>query len=267
MRAMADVIGTLLRHRAIVAEMTWREVRNRVRGSIGGLLWSLLQPLLMLVIFAFVFGTILKVKWASAETPTEFALALFAGLLIFNLFAECLQRAPGLVVSRPNLVKKIVFPVEIIAWVHVGQALFAFAIGAIVLLIGEFFARGFIPWTVFLLPIVVLPVVFAGLAVSWLLGAITVFVRDIEQVVAPLSMALLFLTPVFFDLSLVPERYRGWFLANPLTAAVEQGRAVLLDGVVPDFATLAVGTVVAYIFAALSLAFFRRARGEFADVL
>jgi lipopolysaccharide transport system permease protein len=267
MAAIKDVITTLWQHHALVGEMIWRELQNRVRGSIGGLLWPVLQPLVMLLIFAFVFGTILKVRWTRAESTAEFALTLFAGLLVFNLFAECLQRAPTLVLSRPNLVKKIVFPVEILSWVHVGQAFITFSIGAIILVLFQLFVRGTVPWTACLVPLVVLPVIFVGLGVGWLLGALTVFVRDVEQIVAPLSMALLFLTPVFFDLSLVPDAYRGWFLANPLTAAVEQTRAVLLDGVVPSTAMLAAGTAIAYGFAAMSLAFFRRARPEFADVM
>lgn len=261
------VVSSLLRHRPLVVEMTIREIQLRFRSSVAGVAWSLLQPLLMLLVFAFVFGTVLNVRWTRAETTTEFALVLFAGLLVFNLFAECLQRAPAMIVSRASLVKKMAFPLEILAWVQVGHALFAFAAGTIVLLLFELLFRGSIPPTVLLLPVVIVPVVLAGLAAGWLFGAVTVFVRDFEQAVPPLSMALLFLTPVFFDLSIVPEAVRPWFYANPLTFAVDQGRAVLLDGRWPDPLGLLVGTLVAYLAAVAALAFFCRARDEFADAL
>lgn len=261
------VVTSLLRHRALVVEMTVREIQLRFRSSAVGVAWSLLQPLLMLIVFAFVFGMVLKVRWSRAETTTEFALVLFAGLLVFNLFADCLQRAPAMIVSRPALVKKVAFPLEILAWVQVGHALFSFAAGAIVLFVFELLFRGFIPPTVVLLPLVIVPVVLAGLAAGWLVGAVTVFVRDFEQVVAPLSMALLFLTPVFFDLDIVPPEFRPWFYANPLTFAVDQARAILLDGRWPDPTGLLVGTLVTYLAAAAAFAFFNRARDEFADAL
>jgi lipopolysaccharide transport system permease protein len=264
---LAAVVTSLLRHRALVVEMTLREIQLRFRTSAVGVAWALLQPLAMLAIFAFVFGAILKVKWSNAGSTTEFALVLFAGLLVFNLFAECLQQAPTLIVSRSTLVKRVAFPLEVLPWVQVGHALFAFATGTVVLLAFALLVRRSIPPTVILLPLVILPVVLAGLAAGWLLGALGVFVRDLQQIVAPLSMALLFLTPVFFDLSIVPETFRPWFYANPLTFAVEQSRAILLDGQLPDFAGLAIGTLVSWLAAAASLALFRRAREEFADAL
>lgn len=265
--ALGGVLSSFVRHRALIVEMVTREIQLRFRTSVVGVLWSLLHPLLLLLVFAFVFGKVLQVRWSRAETTAEFALVLFAGLLVFNLFAECLQRAPGMIVSRVSLVKKIAFPLEILAWVQVGHALFTFAAGTLVLLVFEWTLRGHVPWTVVWLPLVVVPVVLAGLAVGWLFGALCVFVRDIEQLVGPVSMALLFLTPIFFDLAIVPEPYRAWFYANPLTFAVEQARAVLIDGHGPDLPALAAGTLIAYGCAAAALAFFRRARDEFADAL
>lgn len=264
---LAGVMSSFLRHRPLVVEMVLREISLRFRTSTLGLAWSVLHPLLLLAVFTFVFGAVLKVRWAAAVSTAEFSLVLFAGLIVYNLFAECLVRAPGMIVSRASLVKKTAFPLEVLAWVQVGHALFSLATATVVLLAFEVALRGAIPWTALLLPAVLLPVVFAALAAGWLVGALAVFVRDFEQVVAPLSTALLFLTPVFFDLGTVPEGWRTLFYANPLTFAVEQARAVLLDGRAPDFAGLAIGTLIAYLAAAASLAFFERARGEFADAL
>jgi lipopolysaccharide transport system permease protein len=261
------VLSSLLRHRALAAEMTAREIRLKFRSSAVGVAWSLLHPLLLLAVFAFVFGSVLQVKWSTAGSTTDFALVLFAGLLVYNLFAECLLRAPGMIVSRATLVKKVAFPLEILAWVQVGHALFGFVAGTAVLLLFQLLVRGAIPATALLLPVVIVPVVLAGLAVGWLFGALSVFVRDFEHVVGPLSMALLFLTPVFFDLSIVPEPFRAWFYANPLTFAVDQARAILLEARWPDPLGLAVGTAIAYLAATAALAFFNRARSEFADAL
>jgi lipopolysaccharide transport system permease protein len=264
---MTAVFTSLTRHWRLVAEMTQREILGQLKGSFGGLAWPLLQPLLLLAVFAFVFGEIMKVKWVRAEGTQDFVLLLYCGLIVFNLFGECLQRAPSLLVSRPNLVKKIVFPLEALAWVQVLQALFTFALSLLVLLIFTAALRGGLPWTVVFIPVVILPVVLAGLAVSWLVGAAAVFVRDVAQLVGPLVTALLFLSPVFFDLDAVPPGSRTLFALNPLTPSIEQMRGVLLDGKAPDVVQLGVGITVAYLFAFISLWFFRRAKEDYADAL
>ena len=264
---MFPVITSLTRHWRLIAEMTRREILSQIKGSFGGILWPLLQPLLLLAIFAFVFGEVLKVKWVRAGGTQDFVLLLFCGLIVFNFFGECLQRAPALVASRPSLVKKVVFPVETLAWVHVLQALFTFTLSLGVLLLFTAALRGGLPWTVIFIPVVILPMLLAGLGVSWLVGAIAVFVRDVTQVVGPLVMALLFLSPVFFDLAAVPAGFRAAFALNPLTPTIEQARAALLDGKAPDPVQLGVGIVVAFLFAWFGLWFFRRAQPDFADAL
>lgn len=264
---MTAVFTTLTRHWHLVTEMARREIMIQLKGSFGGIVWPLLQPVLLLAVFAFVFGEIMRVKWARAGGTQDFVLLLFTGLIVFNLFGECLQRAPGLLVSRPNLVKKVVFPLESLAWVHVLQALFTFALSLLVLLGFALVVRGGLAWTIVFVPLVIVPVVLAGLGVSWLVGAAAVFVRDIAQVVGPLVTALLFLSPVFFDLSAVPEGFRTLFSLNPLSPSIEQMRTVILDGRPPDPVQLCIGILVSFCFAWLSLWFFRRAREDFADAL
>jgi lipopolysaccharide transport system permease protein len=262
-----SVLAPLVHHRLLVVEMTRREILIKTRGSVGGVLWSLLQPLLLLSIFALVFGEILRTKWAAAGDTRGFVLFLFSGLIVFNLFGDSLQSAPGLLLNRPNLVKKVVFPLETLAWVHVLQALWTFALSLVVLLGFLLVLRGGVPWTAIFVPVVVLPVVLASLAVSWFVGALAVFVRDVAQVVGPLVTALLFLSPVFFDLNAVPERFRPLFAVNPLSPSIEQMRAILLDGRPPDATQLAVGIAVSFCLAWGALWFFCRAREDVADAL
>lgn len=264
---LTGAVWTAVAHRELISRLVVREVAARYRGSVMGLLWSLLQPLAMLAVFTTVFGVVLKAKWAGTGSNAEFALVLFSGLLVFGLFSECLVKAPASITQRANLVKKVVFPLEVLAWVNVGSALFSFAVAFLVWACFYVILHGSLHVTLFYLPVVILPVLFVGAAVGWLLGALGVFWRDLDQLVGPLSMAVLFLSPVFFSLTSVPPEYQGWFLANPMTFVIEQARAVMLRGERPDWSGLAIASAATYLLAVAALAFFRRARQDFADAL
>lgn len=261
------VLTTLAVHRGLVIRLVRHEVAARYRGSVMGVVWSLLQPLLMLAVFTLIFGTVLKARWAGTGDNLDFALVLFAGLLVFGVFGECLGRAPSLVTQRANFVKKVVFPLEILPWVSVGVALFNFAVGLIVWVAFWVAMNGAIHWTILFIPLVMLPIVFVGAGVGWLLGALGVFLRDLDQAVAPASMAILFLSPVFFDLASVPAEFRKWFFLNPMTFVIEQARSVMIAGQMPDWSALAIAVLSTYALAAAALGFFSRARSEFADAV
>jgi lipopolysaccharide transport system permease protein len=261
------VLGSPLANWPLLREMVKREIVGRYRGSFGGVVWLFLQPLLMLLVYASVFGGILKSRWGGADSHSEFALVLFSGLMVFNIFGECLGRAPGLVVGRPNLVTKVVFPLDLLAWVSVSSAVFQFFASLIAwIVIAMAVGLTFSP-NVIWLPVILLPVVFMALGIGWLFGSLGVFVRDLSQAVGPLTAALMFLTPIFYDLSLVPEKYRWLFAANPLTFPVEQARAAMLRGVAPDLEGLGIALFATGLFAFFSHAFFQRLRPEFADAL
>lgn len=254
-------------HGPLILAFIRQEIASRYRGTWGGLLWSLITPLLLLAVYVTVFGVILQARWARTDSTTEFGLVLYAGLLVFGLFQDCLARAPTLITQQPNLVRKVVFPVEVLAWVQVGSAGFHFAMGLAVWCLFSLLLGRMIPLSIVSLPLVLLPVVLVALAVGWLLGALGVYLRDLQQVVPPLAMALLFLSPVFYDLSTVPQSFRALYAANPMTFVIEQARAVMLVGQWPDLRQLGLATLLAYAMAAASLAFFRRARPDFADAL
>lgn len=258
--------------RELILTMVKREVVGRYRGSMMGLLWSLLTPLLMLVVYTFVFSVVLKARWSGAAAGTEesraqFAILLFAGLIVHGLFAEVVNRAPGLVIGNVNFVKRVVFPLEVLPVVATGAALFHAAVSLVVLLGAVFVASGSIPWTAVLFPLVLAPLIMLTLGVAWVLASLGVFMRDVGQIVGLLTTILLFLSPVFFPITAVPELFRPWMQLNPLTFVIEQSRAVLIFGEIPAWRGWLGYTAVAYVFAWAGYAWFQKTRKGFADVL
>ncbi len=262
------LFASILKHRSLIASLVRREVVGRYRGSAFGLLWSFFNPVFMLLVYTFVFSVVFKARWpGGSESRTEFALVLFAGLIVFNFFAECINRAPSLVLSNVNYVKKVVFPLEILPCVAVGSALFHLGISLAVWMLFYVIFYGVPHATVLLFPVVVLPLAIMILGVSWFLAALGVFLRDVTQFIGILTTVLMFVSPVFYSPSVLPEQYR-WFLhLSPLTMMVEQVRGVLFWGHGVDWLGWGLYTAVALIVASLGYAWFQQTRRGFADVL
>ena len=262
------MVASVWRHRGLVWAMVRREVAGRYRGSVMGLLWSLFNPIFMLAVYTFVFSVVFQARWnVGSDSKTEFALMLFAGLMVFSLFAECLSRAPGLVVGNVNYVKKVIFPLDILPWVALGSALFHFLVSLGVWLIAYILLFGMPNITILLLPLVVFPLLLLSLGLSWLLASLGVFLRDVGQVVAVLIPVLMFMAPIFYPITALPEAYRGYLLLNPLTAIIEQARKVMYFGQLPDFTQLALHGVISLAVFWLGFAWFQKTRKGFADVL
>lgn len=252
----------------LIWQFARREVLARYRGSVLGLSWAFMQPLLMLAVYTFVFHEIFRMRWGTGEGGgIEFALQAYAGLLVFNLVSECLGRAPRLVLDQPNLVKKVIFPLEILPWTALFATLFHAAVNCFVLVLATLVFRGALPVTVLALPLVLLPLVPFLLGMSWFLAALGVYVRDIGQVIALLLNLLLFLSPVFYPTTALPERWQPWLLLNPLAGVIEQTRAVTLAGLWPDWGLLAAQLAVASALAWLGAIWFAKTRKGFADVI
>lgn len=261
------VFSSLLRNRELVWQLTQRDVVGRYRGSFMGLFWSFIHPLVMLAVYTIVFGVILKTKWMGIDDSLEFALVLFSGLIIYNFFSECLNRAPSLILGHPNYVKKVIFPLEIFSWVAVGSALFHTGVSVVAWLIFYFAVHGMVYWTVIFLPLILLPLVMVALGFCWFLSAAGVFVRDVGQTVSLITLILMFMSPVFYSIDGVPPSLRAVLLINPLTFIMEQTRAVLIWEQWPDFAGLGIYAAVSLIIAWLGLAWFQKTRDGFADVI
>nr|WP_284701656.1 ABC transporter permease [Rhodoplanes tepidamans] len=256
----------------LAVQLAQREVAARYRDSALGLVWSLLTPLFMLAVFTFVFGTVFKSRWPTADdggdhSTAEFAVILFTGMTVFQLFADVITRAPRLVLENVNYVKKIVFPLAILPMVAVGSTLFDTAIRLAVLIVFIVAIQGGLPATALLLPLVLVPYLVLILGLSWFLSALGVYIRDIAQIIAPLLTAMMFLSPIFFPASALPAWTRPIQVLNPIVLPVEEARNVLIWGHPPDWTALALYSVTAGIVAALGLLWFQKTRKGFADVL
>lgn len=259
----------LWHNRELWWRLTEREVRGRYKGSVLGLGWSFVTPLAMLAVYTFVFSQVFKARWGGLEQsgPLEFAVNLFAGLIVFNLFSECANRAPGLVLSNQNYVTKVVFPLEVLGSVAVGTATFHALTSLIILILFKLVAFQNLPITIILLPIVWLPLFLGSLACTWLLSAAGVFLRDIGQLINVGLNMLMFLSPIFFPLSALPARWQPVLALNPLALVIEQTRRVAVEGVAPRLDYLILGTLVTCIFCELSFRAFQKSKRAFADVI
>jgi lipopolysaccharide transport system permease protein len=263
-----EIAASLWRNRSLIKASIKREVLGRYRGSVMGILWSFLNPLFMLIVYTFVFSVVFKARWsAGSDSKTEFALVLFAGLLVFNLFAECINRAPGLIVGNVSYVKKVVYPLEILPWVGLGAALFHGAVSLGVWLVAYVVFFGLPHVTVLYFPLVLLPFGLFIMGLSWALASLGVYLRDVGQFIGLVTTVLMFLSPIFFPASALPEAYRPLLYMNPLTPVIEQTRDILFWGKAPDFTMLGIYFIATSTIAWLGFAWFQKTRKGFADVL
>ncbi len=261
---------SFLRHSSLIIRMTKHQILAKYRGSIFGLLWSIALPILMLATYTFVFGFVFQARWGQSQidsNPFEFAVIMFAGLIIFNLFSECIAPSPGLITSNVNFVKKVIFPLEILPIITLGVALFHATISLAVLLLFLFLLDYAFSWSMLWLPIIIMPLLLLILGFSWFLASIGVFIRDISQVIGMLLTMVLFLCPIFYPLSSSPVELRGYLIFNPLTIIVEQVRTILIWGEQPDWALLSIYSIVSLTIAICGLFWFKKTRKGFADVL
>lgn len=262
------LITSICRNRRLLFDLAVRDTIGRYKGSVLGIFWSLLIPLMMLAIYTFVFGQILKARWGAATQSTgDYAIVLFAGLIVFNMFAECVSRAPALILANANFVTKIVFPLELLPCVNFLSALFHALVSTAVLLAFEIIQRGSVPFTAVLLPVVLLPFGLFILGFTWFLSATGVYLRDIGQTIGIFVTALMFMSPVFFPLSSLPVNFRPIAMLNPLTFPIEQARHVVVFGNDLDWVGWVLYTAVMTVVACLGFAWFQLTRKGFADVL
>lgn len=267
--SFSSLITSLYQNNQLIIQMVRREILARYKGSVLGLFWSFFNPLLMLSIYTFVFSIIFKSRWEGNNdtSNTQFAILLFVGLIMQNLFAEVINRAPNLIVSNVNYVKKVIFPLEILPIITLGTALFHWLMSLLVLLAVFILFNGYLHWTILFIPFIVLPFIILILGLAWMLVSFGVFLRDIGQTITIITTVLLFLSPTFYPITAVPESIRPLILANPLTFIIEQTREVLIWGRKPDWLGLAFYYSISILVAWLGYAWFQKSRKSFADVL
>ena len=256
-------------NRHLIWQMTRRDIVARYRGSLIGLAWSFITPLLMLMVYTFVFSMVFKARWGTGENESraDFAIILFVGLIVFGFFSEIVNRAPRQVISNANYVKKVVFPLEILSWISLGSVLFHSLISLVVLLLAQLLINQSLPWTVVLFPLVLLPLIFASLGVAWFLAALGVYIRDIGQITTVFTTMLMFLSAVFYPVSALPPGYQALLRLNPLVVIINESRKVLILGSLPDWPWLGFALLMGLVMSFAGFWWFQKTRKGFADVL
>jgi lipopolysaccharide transport system permease protein len=255
------------RHRELIGQLVRRDIEGRFKGSWLGVMWSLILPIGMLAVYTLVLSGFMKFHWPGANGTLEFSLVLFVGLIVFTFFAEVLGRAPTLVVGNPNYVKRVVFPLEILPWVAVLSALFNALIGWVVWIAFALALYGQVHWTLLYFPLVIASTIPLALGFGWVVGSLSVFVRDIPPLIGVLTQALLFLSPVFYATDSVPEKLRIIVEANPLTRVIDQARATMVFGQSPDWSAIGIQFALSLVLGYAGYVWFQLTRDAFADVL
>ena len=258
-----------LRYVGLIRQFVAREIESRYRQSLLGVLWAFLTPLLMLGVYTLVFRFVFQLRWSGLgnESDLTFALRMYAGLAVFNFFAECVNRAPRLILDQPHLVKKVIFPLEILPWVNALAALVNLGVALLLLLVFGAWDQGTLSPTVLALPLVWLPLLPLCIGLGWLLAAVGTYVRDVSQVLGLFISLLMFLSPIFFPMEALPAAVKPWMFLNPLALTITQTRQVLLEGVWPDPLALLLHLAACCVVAVLGALFFKAARKGFSDVV
>jgi lipopolysaccharide transport system permease protein len=262
------ILKNLWTNKNLIGQLTKREIASRYQGSYLGLLWSIVTPLLMLVVYTFVFSEIFKAKWSpESDSKIEFALMIFCGLLTFNIFSEVITKAPSIIISNSNYVKKVVFPLEILPIVVLGSSLIHALISIVILVITLILFLGVVNWTLIFLPIVLLPLILFTVGIGWILASVGVFFRDIAQVIGVGVQALLLLSPIMYPMTLVPDYLKNLYLINPISYAVEDMRRIMIWGLSPNWSFLFIGFVISSFIFICGHLWFNKTKAGFADVL
>jgi lipopolysaccharide transport system permease protein len=256
-------------HRQLIGQLIKRDIQGRYRGSWGGVAWSVITPLMMLGVYTFVFSAVFPMRWPknTAESPLYFVLILFSGLSIFSFFQEIVVKAPSLVLNQVSYVKKIIFPLDILPWVGLGSAAIHLMIALALLLLVGLVAGYPFQLTALALPVVLLPLAIGLLGLQWWFSGLGVYLRDIREPIAVATSGLLFLSPVFFPLSAVPERFQWLFYFNPMTYFVEEGRQVLLWGQLPALDMWLIALLLSITVFSTGFVVFNKLRKGFSDVI
>jgi lipopolysaccharide transport system permease protein len=249
-------------------QMARRDMIERYRGSMFGFMWSLFNPLVMLAVYTFVFSVVFQLRWpGSTGSKAEYATYAFAGMIVFQIFSESASRAPTLVLGNANLVKKVVFPLEVLPWVVLASSLFHAFVSYLVLLGFVAVIFGKVHLTAILFPLVIVPVVLFSLGVAWFLASIGVFFRDTNHTVTLVVAILMFFSPIFYPLSAIPKDLLWLFSFNPMVQPIMDARLVAITGQLPDLVPFGLQLGASAVVAYLGLWWFMRSKHAFADVL
>lgn len=260
-------IKAIYGNRDLLRSLVKREIEAKYRSTNLGFLWVIIYPLMMLGVYTFVFGSVFGVRWAGQGTLTDFVPMLYCGLIVHAIFAETVGKAPLLIINNPNYVKKVIFPLELLPVGSLLTALFNASVSIVLVLLMVLLSNYSISWTILFMPLVLLPLLLCTIGFAWLIAALGVFFRDIEQFIGVLMSMLLFLSPVFYSSSSAPQAAQALFMFNPLSYPIEEMRNVLLLGKMLQWNSWFLNALLAFGIAWFGLWVFERTRPAFADVI
>jgi lipopolysaccharide transport system permease protein len=256
------------RYRGLLLPLVRRKISARYRGSVLGTSWAVLNPLIMLGIYTFIFSVIFQSKWGiDSSSRPEFALFLFSGLILYSVFAECVNEAPSVLLENRLYIRQLVFPTELLAWVSVLATLFNLLINWVILILFYSLIVGVPTPTILYLPLIAFPVVLITLGSVWIISSVGLYLRDIGHIVGLLTTALLFLSPIFYPAAAVPERFQSYYALNPFVHILEMSKGALFYGQHPHWIQLGASLAGSWIFAWLGYIWFMKTKRGFPDVV
>lgn len=256
-------------NRWLLKQLVFRNIAARYKGSLLGLLWSFIQPLLMLCVYTFVFSVVFQARWGvdAGGGRGAFAIIMFCGMALYNIFSESVNSNCTIVTGNPNFVKKVIFPLEILPLAQTASTCVLGLAWFILLFFGAVFVFGTLSFTMLLLPLILLPLAIFSLGISYFVASLGVYVRDTQYVVGVVLQILFFMTPIFYPIQAVPEKFRWPLQLNPMTILIEEARNVFLYGRLPNWILLGVALLVSLVMLQLGFAWFHKTKKGFADVL
>lgn len=262
------MVASFWKNRQLIRALVRRDIAGRYKGSFIGLFWALLNPIVMLLMYTFVFGIMFSSKWDGGHgSQSEFALILFLGLILFNIFSECATKSTSVILLNSNYVKKVVFPLEILPVVILGSALFHALISFLIWMVFAALVFGGPDISILLMPFFMAPLLLFCLGLGWLFSSLGVYMRDIGQIVGVFVTGAMFLSPIFYPISALPEKFRFLFQLNPITIPVEQIRLLIIWKKIPEMEPYILGLLGSLLFCYLSFFWFQKTRKGFSDVI
>ena len=263
-------MGEISRHKELLIQLIDRDIKARYRGSKLGIAWIALNPLIMISIYTLIFSQVFNARWgdgAGSTKPIEYGLNLFCGLIVYNLFAECAIKSASIIRGNQNFVKKIVFPLHILGATVTGSALIQGLISSATLIIIEAAYHSSFSWKIILLPLIWLPITLGCLGMSWLIGTIGVFVKDIEQVMATIVNMMLFLSPIFYPTDALPEKLETISNINPLAVAINQTRELIISDNIPSISVYMLSLITSIVWCEFSYSILDKLKSKFAEII
>lgn len=262
------MVKTLYKNKYLLWQLIKKDIQQRYQGSVLGILWSFIVPILMLVIYTFIFSEVFQAKWdIDTSDKYQFALVLFCGLSAFNLVGEVMNRSTLLIATNTNYVKKVIFPLEMLPVVITMSALFNCCISFLILIVAKVFLYQNISVTLYMIVLLFIPLIILAIGLSLFISAISVYLKDIGNAISVIVTVLMYLSPVFFPLSSVPENFQSICESNPMTYIIENFRNVVLYGESINWQFYGTSCMTAIIIYVLGRIVFARAKEGFADVL